>query len=43
MAQQLKTLAIKPNVLSLVPGSPKVEGENRLPQVSSDIHAMVWA
>lgn len=38
MSQQVKVLATKPDKLSLVPGTHKVEEEKLLPKLSSDLH-----
>lgn len=43
MAQQGKALAAKPDDLSSSPGSQMVEGENQLPQLSSNLHTCTVA
>lgn len=34
LVQQVKALPAKTNNLSLIPGTPRVEGENQLPRVA---------
>lgn len=41
MAQQSEALAATPRILSLIPRNHMVEGEHRLPQLSSDLHANI--
>lgn len=39
MVQPLKALVTNPGNQSLIPGTRNVEGENKLPQVASDLPA----